>query len=307
MALVWVRGGNWQKEEGVAVLEGLTERRQAVEARKFRYVHPGPGLTDTQQTRHRRAAHRRLKRSHAGARSRPADWRRVWGKPLSLQRYEIDGRTARAALGSAQEYWEFVRDIPVAEVIADAQAVTVAEDLLLQFLRKFGPLTYSFAIVESGIGEPDEVDLFGMDADLQSLGKAWEFVNRATVLSKAEQRKLLEMADLVALGEAKTSPRRSRDGKVNLRAEPDSLRAELWFQLFRRLESTPICRFCGAPIDQPRRDPTRGRPFRYCDKHRDSKFRKAVMRRSPAVVLRSLSELEPPPRRKAIMGFPSAF
>ncbi len=282
--LIWVRGGKWRADRhaGVAVLAELPlleERvRQGFQPARKVVV---DGTTEWSPTaRARRRAHWRMLSAHGAVRTRPSDWRRIYGAVLGLEAYLATDAAVHGALDAAARYWNQVKDVPSSFYgDPDDPDFAVIASRLLTFLSEFGPLSYLYGLVEPPVGTPSaEIGLLELDSELNDLGEAW-FRSRSEGLRPGDytalrRRVIAESAP--ALREASITAIEADNGSVALQAVPDTLRSRMWLRLIQDYRAGGRgCRWCGGPVVQPT---GRHPPFRYCEQHREPVFRQRVRR-----------------------------
>lgn len=152
-------------------------------------------------------------------------------------------------------------------------------------LAEHGPLWAVKGVVDLGVGFPyetdkgmfREVDLDAFAAEIHAFAQVFEEVMRRKT-NDDERRRLAEWmrsASSPDLREVGVLVEVSTSYGVRFEARPLTLRAYLWQALFEiHQRNLGICRHCGEGFNVPQK---RGRPFRYCDKCRGSKFRTAVL------------------------------
>lgn len=177
---------------------------------------------------------------------------------------------------AAAEYWRHVDSLGGEWLLDDWIDVGTAERQA-EFLAVFGPLSYHRGFVElSGSRAPSEIDLFGFHEDLCDLGRpAAELLAGSLRAGLAAE---IRAAATPGLRECVSTFVKNGSDIPIILGSPATLHAALWLELAWSAEAESAgCMHCFQPFETGSR--RRGRPFQYCEAHRDAKSRQQVHRR----------------------------
>lgn len=235
-------------------------------------------LPSLEQRKATRAEDVRRRRAPDELQTPEGNWQAGCGDFVGLTRYELDEPNAQAALEAAASFAQVLdgmrQDVASSEVGEERDI-----EELIRFVARFGPLSALPGITESRSGtRHDRLNLWSAVAQLEVLGIAYQAaVTHAPDTDRKDLTRFIIRHSHASLQSVRV--RAVRDdlyGSVFLEAEPRTLEGALWLRIIRTATAgrSNQC-LCGAYFDQRE---GRGRPFRFCERHRSRTERRRINR-----------------------------